>query len=84
MEQLNPQSDYGTPEPDVPEIELGPEKAWVALAIAAVGSGLTTALGFISADSPWFAPVVIAGAVLTPVGTAFGVYAKRASLHAKG
>lgn len=49
-------------------------KAWIALVIAAIGSGITAALGFAAPDSSEFMVLTIIAAVLTPIATAFGVY----------
>lgn len=65
-------------EHEAPDVPLtGPQKAVAGLVIAAVGSGITAALGFgaFPLDPAWQFGLTIAGAVLTPIGVAFGVYA---------
>lgn len=59
--------------PDAP-VKDAPTKAWVGLTIAAIGSGITSALGFVAVTDPTFVYLTIGSAVLTTLGVGFGVY----------
>jgi fatty acid desaturase len=49
-------------------------KALAGLLIASAGAGLTAALAFTQAGTPWHLGITIALAVLTPAATYLGVY----------
>ena len=49
-------------------------KAIIALAVSALGAGITAALAFQIPASPTFIYLTIATATLTPIGAYFGVY----------
>jgi hypothetical protein len=49
-------------------------KAIIGLLVSTIGAGLTAALAFAIPNGQEFIYLTIAAAVLTPVGTYFGVY----------